>query len=66
MSGSSAASTIFETVSKFLRLCSSFQAVAPGESSWSLSMLFAPAWHITQRAWSGRLVRKIGCTLALK
>ena len=24
---------IFDTVSKFLRLCSSFQVVAPGESS---------------------------------
>src|SRR5262249_61872556 len=63
--GSSAARTILETVSKFLRVSSSLQVAWPAGSFCSLSMLLASAWHITQRAWPGRLVRKIGCTLAL-
>ena len=64
--GSSTAWMILDTVSKFLRVCSSVQLVWPPGSSSRWSMLLAPPWHITQRAWVGRLVRKIGCTLALK
>ena len=51
--------------SKFLRDSSSLQVVLPGASGCSRSGV-PLAWHATQRAWPGRLARKIGCTFVLK
>src|SRR5712671_5682958 len=53
------------TASKFLRDCSSFQVVLPGESGCNRSGV-PDAWHEMHRACPGRLARKIGCTCVLK
>jgi len=53
------------TSSKFLRDCSSFHVVAPGDIGCS-GIGVRPMWHATQRALPSRLVTKIGWTLFLK
>src|SRR5256885_203757 len=52
-------------VSKFLRESSSFHIALPGGSGCKRTGVPAE-WHETQRAWPGRLARKIGCTFVLK
>ena len=53
------------TASKFLRESSSLQVVLPAASGCSRSGV-PLAWHEMQRAWPGRLARKIGWTFVLK
>src|SRR5690349_19401275 len=56
--------TTRRTASKFFRDSSSFHIVRPGGSGCSRSGV-PDAWHEMQRAWPGRLARKIGCTCVL-